>query len=89
MISANDSRSREKSENIGDISVMARHIIIKIGKSCSRAEKYKKKKKIILADIGYISVIYRRYICHIADFLRNFSKKKQYLRWVSRYSANK
>ena len=49
-ISANDGRSREKSENIGqyrryitDISVMARYIGIKIGKSYNHAEKCKKK----------------------------------------------
>ena len=60
-ISSNNSRSREKSENIGkyhryigNISVMGRHIKPKIGQICSvqkNAKKKTKNKKIILADI--------------------------------------
>ena len=43
-------KNRKISVNIADISVMDRHIGLKIGKICSVQKNAKKKKKIILAD---------------------------------------
>ena len=78
-ISANDSQSREKSVNIGDISsIYWLWPDISESKLIKVAIVQKKTKK---NHFG-------QYIGPITDVLRNLFLKKQYLRWVSRYKAN-